>query len=648
MSNVAQLETPAPGRAPVSAAPKKVDPNKPKEQAGGFKGAYIALGFVVLILVAGLILLILWLTGVIWKSKGTTTDTQSATTGGGGGGGGRAGTSTDTGTHTAPHGLVWLGSAAWAGELGVPMVTVGPKVQGTGPIKFSVIPALPAGLAINANTGVISGTPTEPLPSTVYTLRATNAYGEARLAASLQIPDHEPDMGYPNLVQGVRMLKAGQAYSFAPASAVQGEPVPVSSTWSVSPAFDAGLGLSLDPKTGVISGTAGAAAQAGKAYTVTVTNATGAQSQIALNLGVALAPAAPTTAAFIHANPTYDINAMITPNMLQFSDSVEAVEIKSGTLPAGLKFDRTTGDIIGTPTALTPAPVAVVVDLLVGGAAVASATVTITVANAAPVFAVPDAWPMVLEVGVPIEPLVPAVTAGTSIAWSVSGDLPAGLAVDPASGSITGTPANTEHPRSTNFTLNATNSLGSDSEVVHVTLIDSSTWTLRLRGYTAEMIDPISDFVSAYDGKVLGITAQEMRQALTAGLGKEYAEIKTYKDLATAEQALQLARMAGQALPGLEFDVIVTHAAPLFTYPDLNCAGNVGGSVSPQQAQPTDPQAREYEFVTDQKVPEYVVIYPDTGEVEVQSGQAPVSVTLKVAAWNLGGRVEVPINIVVT
>jgi hypothetical protein len=51
-----------------------------------------------------------------------------------------------------------------------------PSVSGT-VTSYSVSPALPAGLALNATTGVISGTPTAAAPNTNYVVQASNTSG---------------------------------------------------------------------------------------------------------------------------------------------------------------------------------------------------------------------------------------------------------------------------------------------------------------------------------------------------------------------------------------------------------------------------------------------------------------------------------------
>ncbi len=154
-------------------------------------------------------------------------------------------------------------------------------VTGTGgqlPYTYSVSPALPAGLSLNATTGQITGTPTTPQGATNYTMTVSDGIEpndtedftitiNAALATSLDISNSV-------LTQNVDYV------GLQPVSATGGT-API--TWSVMPGLPAGL--SMDPATGIISGTP-TVQQIGTDYTITATDFFGATSSKVHNIAV--------------------------------------------------------------------------------------------------------------------------------------------------------------------------------------------------------------------------------------------------------------------------------------------------------------------------------------------------------------------------
>lgn len=106
---------------------------------------------------------------------------------GGGGGAGAAGGGSSSGSGTsvvAPTSLSY--SSPLSTIVGTALTAQTPSVTGT-VSAYSVTPALPAGLSIDAATGVISGTPTTTTPTTTYTVTATNSAGSTSFALVLSV-----------------------------------------------------------------------------------------------------------------------------------------------------------------------------------------------------------------------------------------------------------------------------------------------------------------------------------------------------------------------------------------------------------------------------------------------------------------------------
>jgi Putative Ig domain len=146
-----------------------------------------------------------------------------------------------------------------------------PKVKGT-VTRYSVNPELPAGLLLDATTGVISGTPIAPSPRSTYTITAANQTGAASFALILSVVPVIPSgLSYANPMT----VTAGIAMTLAPS--VTG----TVTDYAVTPSLPSGL--TIDPSSGVISGIPSTAAQA--SYLIRASNASGTET-FALTLTV--------------------------------------------------------------------------------------------------------------------------------------------------------------------------------------------------------------------------------------------------------------------------------------------------------------------------------------------------------------------------
>lgn len=237
----------------------------------------------------------------------------------------------------------------------------------TGTRVFAISPSLPAGLAIDTATGVISGTPTEARVATNYVVTGTDGTASATATITITVS------GTATVTPGSQTVtgRVGTPITSTTAFTATGLTSPF---YSLAPALPAGL--TFNSTTGVLSGTPSVAVAA-TTFVVTAadgTNFTNATIRVTITAVPTMTPATQTvsgrvgtaitaTTAFTAANVTGTKTFTINP-----------------ALPAGLTLNPTTGVISGTPTATQAAATHTV--SVTDGTNFAAATVSITVTAA--------------------------------------------------------------------------------------------------------------------------------------------------------------------------------------------------------------------------------------------------------------------------
>ncbi len=336
---------------------------------------------------------------------------------------------------------------------GTAIASLSPTVSGGAITSCTIAPALPAGLSINATTGVISGTPTVVSAANTYTVTATNTGGSTTATLNITVHDMAPTgLSYttPNV-----FTKGTTITSLSPT--VGGGTVV---NYSVSPALPAGL--SINATTGVISGTP-TVVSAANTYTVTATNTGGSTTA---TFDIAINDLAPSGLNYTTPN-VYTMETPIPALSPTVSGGAVANYSVSPALPAGLSINATTGVISGTPTVISSATIYTVTATNSGGSTAAS--LSITVNDVAP-GSLSYTTPNVFMKGMTISPLSPTVSGGTVINYSVTPALPAGLSIDASTGVISGTP--TEITAAANYTVTATNTGGTASATLSIAVND--------------------------------------------------------------------------------------------------------------------------------------------------------------------------------
>ncbi|WP_375314279.1 putative Ig domain-containing protein [Bradyrhizobium sp. A5] len=211
---------------------------------------------------------------------------------------------------------------------------------GTSPLSYGVAPALPAGLAFNTSSGAITGTPTATSGATTYTVTVTDA-NNATASNTFSLAVN----GAVTATQAIASTTLTANHTVTPFTPVTGGGGTAPLNYSVSPTLPAGL--SLNAANGSISGTPTTTAAA-TTFTVTVTDAANATATNTFSLAVNAAVTA-TTAVPSSALP---INQAVTPftPVTGSGGTGTMVFAVSPTLPTGLSFNTSNGQISGTPT----------------------------------------------------------------------------------------------------------------------------------------------------------------------------------------------------------------------------------------------------------------------------------------------------------
>ena len=140
----------------------------------------------------------------------------------------------------------------------------------------------------------------------------------------------------------------------------------------------------------------------------------------------------------------------------------------SPSLPVGLTFDTSTGEIWGTPSAVSTQTTYTISAWNTGGTATTS--INITVNDIPPSMIAYSPHTHVLTKGTMMTPVTPTAGGGPVVDWSIYPNLPWGLIIDSTTGEISGTP--TFISASNTYTVYANNTGGSATAIVTIAVTD--------------------------------------------------------------------------------------------------------------------------------------------------------------------------------
>ncbi|MCU0437663.1 MAG: putative Ig domain-containing protein [Raineya sp.] len=291
-------------------------------------------------------------------------------------------------------------------------------------LSYTVSPALPAGLSLNASTGQITGTPTSLVATNTYTVSAS--VGACSASQNYTFAVVCPNITFNNTTAS--NATAGTAYTLN--ASVTGNTQSV--FYSVSPALPAGLVLNLF--SGQITGTPTTFTSA-NTYTVTASQSSGA---CVVSQSYTFAVNCPTATLNPSTLPNGTIGVAYSQTVTQtgLPTGAPTWSVSSGSLPTGLTLNSSTGVISGTPTTL--GIFNFTIQATRNGC---SASRAYTVVINCPVITFTNTTANNAVVGTAYT-LNASVTGNTqTITYSVSPALPTGLSLNTSTGQISGTPS---------------------------------------------------------------------------------------------------------------------------------------------------------------------------------------------------------------
>ncbi len=380
---------------------------------------------------------------------------------------------------------------------GVTITDNSPSSSGGAVVSYSISPALPAELEFDQPTGEISGTPTELSSSVYYTVTATNTGGSATATLIITVNDEAPS--------NLRYTTNSATYYVGVVIITPNAPSSTGGavvSYQISPSLPDGL--EFDQVSGEISGTPTELSSETE-YTVTAANTGG---WVTAKLTITVRHEAPSNLRYTTNPAIYTKDVEIADNVPSSTGGAVGSYQISPSLPDGLNFDPATGVISGTPNELSAETDYTVTAINTGGSD--TVKLTITVNHEAPSNLSYTTNPAIYTKDVEIADNVPTSTGGAVGNYSISPALPAGLSLSTSSGVISGTP-NAVSP-ATDYTVTATNTAGSATVTLRITVNDQKHLVLLLKGTSGSR-----DMRVTFNGTGSWVTAAETANAFTYG-----------------------------------------------------------------------------------------------------------------------------------
>lgn len=298
------------------------------------------------------------------------------------------------------------------------------QIQATGASQYQVTSGtLPSGLVLNTTTGAVTGTP-QIAGSTTVTVQVRNTT-DATASASVTFNI--------TATPAPRLSISDQTINGTVGTPVNGQIAATGATGYYAIGNIMPYGLQLNATTGAVTGTPTMSGRT--TVQIKVVDATGGSAQASLTVDIAASVTFPGIA-----GQTFNGTAGAAMNAQIKADNATEYAVVSGTLPAGLALNATTGAVTGTPQSSGITSVTIQVKNSAG-----SATAGVSF-NIAPD---PNATPTINDqtvqgtVGTPVNAQIAA--KGATAYYIIDNTMPYGLQLNATTGAITGTPTMSGH-----------------------------------------------------------------------------------------------------------------------------------------------------------------------------------------------------------
>lgn len=325
---------------------------------------------------------------------------------------------------------------------------------------------LPAGLTLNPTTGLLSGNVAAVVGAYTFTVTASNALGANSQTVVLAVVLGSGNTTKPAITSPLPVGAIVGNTPYTHQFTAIGTPAP---TWSVA-SGSLPPGFTLNPTTGLLTGTPTGIGV--YVFTVRATNSAGTADQPVTIVFVAGATA-PTITSGVPLSGT--VGLAYDHQFVATGVPAATWSVTSGSLPAGLTLNATTGTVSGIPTAAGSSTFTV---RATNSAGTAEQTNTVTVATA-------GSLPVVTNVGRVVGTVGQALNVGFTATgnpaptWAVQGNLPAGLFLNSTTGVVSGVPTTAG---TTTVTLRATNVAGVGNLPVSFVIYPATRATLPAPG----------------------------------------------------------------------------------------------------------------------------------------------------------------------